>query len=66
MQLELNALQRSRTQLRGEVVRIEADIRSASSFNRLARVVESSLGMRVPADTQVIDLQVTEVARVAP
>jgi len=60
------ALDRTRTQLSGEVVKLEAEIRSASSRNRLAPLVESRLGMRVPSDTQVIDLPVTEAPRVAP
>ena len=49
-----------------EAQKLEADIRSASSRNRLAPLVESTLGMRVPADTQVIDLQIMEAPRVAP
>ena len=53
-------------QLSGEVIKLEADITSASSRNRLLPVVESTLGMRVPADTQVIDLPISEVTRVAP
>ena len=66
MQRDLSGIERMRTQLSGEVIKLESDIRSASSRNRLAPLVESTLGMRVPADTQVIDLQVTEVPRVAP
>lgn len=66
MQRDLSGIERTRTQLRGEVIKLESEIRSASSRNRLAKLVESTLGMRVPADTQVIDLQVTEVPRVAP
>jgi cell division protein FtsL len=66
LQRDLSALERTRTQLNGEVIKLEADIRSASSRNRLAPLVESTLGMRVPADTQVIDLQVMEVPRVTP
>lgn len=66
MQRDLSGIERTRTQLSGEVIKLESEIRSASSRNRLAPLVESTLGMRVPADTQVIDLQVTEVPRVAP
>jgi len=66
LQRDLTAIERTRTQLGGEVVKLQADIRSASSRNRLAPLVESTLGMRVPSDTQVTDLQVTEVPRVAP
>jgi len=66
MQRDLSGIERTRTQLSGEMIKLESEIRSASSRNRLAPLVESTLGMRVPADTQVIDLQVTEVPRVAP
>jgi cell division protein FtsL len=66
LQRDLTTIERTRTQLSGETIKLEADIRSASSRNRLAPLVESSLGMRVPADTQVIDLQVMEVPRVTP
>ena len=66
LQRDLAGIERTRTQLSGEVIKLEADIRSASSRNRLAPLVEADLGMRVPADTQVIDLQITEVPRVAP
>ncbi|MBC7561589.1 MAG: hypothetical protein H7305_01615 [Gemmatimonadaceae bacterium] len=66
LQRDLSGIERTRTQLSGEVIKLESEIRSASSRNRLAPLVESTLGMRVPADTQVIDLQVTEVPRVAP
>ena len=66
LQRDLSGIERTRTQLSGEVIKLEADIRSASSRNRLAPLVESTLGMRVPSDTQVIDLQVTEVPHVAP
>ncbi len=66
LQRDLTGIERTRTQLSGELIKLEADIRTASSRNRLAPLVESTLGMRVPSDTQVIDLQVTEVPRVAP
>ena len=66
LQRDLAGIERTRTQLSGEVIKLEADIRSASSRSRLAPLVESTLGMRVPADTQVIDLQVTEAPHVAP
>ncbi len=66
LQRDLTGIERTRMQLSGEVIKLEADITSASSRNRLLPVVESSLGMRVPADTQVIDLPVAEVPRVAP
>jgi cell division protein FtsL len=66
LQRDLTTIQRTRTQLSGEQIKLEAEIRSASSRTRLAPLVEQSLGMRVPADTQVIDLQVTEAPRVSP
>lgn len=66
LQRDLAGIERTRTQLSGEVIRLEADIRSASNRNRLAPLVESSLGMRSPSVTQVIDLPVTEETRVDP
>jgi cell division protein FtsL len=66
LQRDLVGIERTRTQLSGEVIKLEADITSASSRNRLLPIVESTLGMRVPADTQVIDLPISEVPRVAP
>jgi len=66
LQRDLTGIERTRTQLSGEGIKLESEIRSASSRNRLAPLVESKLGMRVPSDTQVIDLQVQEAARVAP
>ncbi|HYW49894.1 MAG TPA: hypothetical protein VE861_04765 [Gemmatimonadaceae bacterium] len=66
LQRDLTTIERTRTQLSGEVIKLESEIRSASSRNKLAPLVESTLGMRVPSDTQVIDLQVMEGARVAP
>lgn len=66
LQRDLTGIERTRTQLSGDVIKLESEIRSASSRNRLAPLVESKLGMRVPSDTQVIDLQVQEAARVAP
>jgi len=66
LQRDLTGIERTRTQLSGEVIKLESEIRSASSRNRLAPLVESKLGMRVPSDTQVIDLQIQEAVRVAP
>lgn len=43
-------------QLRNERVRVEAEIRDASSRVRLIPIAESKLGMHVPADTQVVIL----------
>lgn len=66
LQRDLSGIERTRTQLHGELIKLEADIRSASSRNRLAPLVESTLGMRVPADTQVIDIPFSEATRVTP
>jgi cell division protein FtsL len=66
LQRDLTMQERTRTQLSGEVTKLEAEIRSASSFTRLRPLVESTLGMRVPADTQVVDLQVMEATRGTP
>ncbi len=66
LQRDLAGIERTRTQLSGEVIRLEGEIRTASSRNRLAPLVESTLGMRVPSDTQVIDLPPEEAPRVAP
>ena len=43
-------------QLRNERVRVEAEIRDASSRVRLIPIAEAKLGMHVPADTQVVIL----------
>ena len=66
LQRDLTGIERTRTQLSGDVIKLEADIRSASSRTRLAPLVESTLGMRVPSDTQVIDLQVQGAGHVVP
>lgn len=66
LQRDLSGIERTRTQMNGEVIKLEADILSASSRNRLGLIVEASLGMRRPSVTQVIDLPVSEVPRVAP
>ncbi len=43
-------------QLQGERVRLESEIREASSRQRLGETVENRLGLRIPADTQVVIL----------
>jgi cell division protein FtsL len=43
-------------QLRNERVRLDAEIRDASSRVRLIPIAEARLGMHVPADTQVVIL----------
>ena len=40
--------------LAAERVKLQGDIRDASSRARLGSVAEKKLGMRVPADTQVV------------
>jgi cell division protein FtsL len=66
LQRDLSGIERTRTQLSGETLKLEADIKSASSRSRLGPLVESTLGMHVPSDTQVIDIPVSEASRVAP
>lgn len=43
-------------ELRNERVRLESEIRDASSRVRLIPIAEARLGMHVPADTQVVIL----------
>jgi cell division protein FtsL len=43
-------------QLRNERIRLEAEIRDASSRVQLIPIAEAKLGMHVPADTQVVIL----------
>ena len=43
-------------QLRNERVRLDAEIRDASSRAQLFPIAEAKLGMHVPADTQVVIL----------
>jgi hypothetical protein len=47
-------MERRLASLAAERVKIEGDIRDASSRARLGAVAEKKLGMRVPADTQVV------------
>lgn len=44
-------------QLMNQRVLIEAEIRKASSRDRLLPIAENRLGMRLPADTQVVYLK---------
>lgn len=53
----LRELERRRDAVEGTRVRLEAEIREASSRARLGPVVEQRLHMYVPADSQVIILQ---------
>jgi cell division protein FtsL len=66
LQRDLSGIERTRTQMSGEVIKLEADILAASSRNRLGPIVEATLGMRRPSVTQVIDLPVPEAAHVTP
>ena len=52
----LTALDARKVQLEGERVRLESEIREASSRQRLGETVENRLGMKIPADTQVVIL----------
>lgn len=66
LQRDLAGIERTRTQLSGDVLKLDAEIRMATNRNRLSPLVEATLGLRGPSETQVIDLAVTEVPRVAP
>lgn len=50
----VRGMERRLASLAAERVKLEGDIRDASSRARLGGVAESKLGMRVPADTQVV------------
>lgn len=50
----VRAMERNLAALAAERVKLEGDIRDASSRARLGAVAEHKLGMRVPADTQVV------------
>lgn len=54
---EVATLEQQRTQLEGERARLELEIRDLSSRARLAPVAEQRLGMRIPSDSQVIDIR---------
>ncbi len=60
LQRDLAVIERTRTQLSGEVLKLDADLRTASSRNRIVPLVEATLGMRMPADTQTIDVPAEE------
>ncbi|MEK0430261.1 MAG: hypothetical protein RL139_65 [Gemmatimonadota bacterium] len=53
---ELRTLRQQRAALTATQAALEGAIRDASSRARLARTVESALGMRVPPDSLVIRL----------
>ena len=54
---EISLLEQKRTQLDGERSRLELEIRDLSSRARLAPIAEQRLGMRIPSDSQVIDIR---------
>jgi cell division protein FtsL len=54
---ELRELGRRRAQLAATRTALESDVRVASSRARIAPLAERRLGMRVPADTQVVSLR---------
>lgn len=54
---EIATLEQKRTQLEGERARLELEIRDVSSRARLAPIAEQRLGMRIPSDSQVIDIR---------
>ena len=59
---EISLLEQKRTQLEGERARLELEIRDLSSRARLAPIAEQRLGMRIPSDSQVIDIRRDPVA----
>ena len=65
---ELRDLTRRRSQLIAERAALLGAVRVAASRGRMAPVAEQRLGMRVPADTQVVLLQrpAVRAARSAP
>jgi cell division protein FtsL len=52
----LTALDAKKVQLQSERVRLESEIRTASSRQSLGSVAETRLGMRIPPDNQVVIL----------
>jgi hypothetical protein len=50
----LRELTEQRTELDAQRTRIEGDIRSTLTLRRLGAIVEKRLGLRVPADSQII------------
>ena len=51
---QLRELTERRTELDGRRTRLEGDIRSTLTLRRLGAIVEKRLGLRVPADSQII------------
>ncbi len=63
---EIRALEADRQRLEARRTQLQADIRDASSRLKLQPIAEHRLGMKVPADAQVILLPRTPEARRAP
>jgi len=53
---QMSGMESRLRQLRNERIRLDAEIRDASSRVRLIPIAEARLGMHVPADTQVVIL----------
>lgn len=54
--LELTALQRRRSNLESERVRLSQDIRDASSRPVIVPIAERRLGMHIPSESQIVIL----------
>jgi hypothetical protein len=54
--LELQKLSRRMIELQAERAKLQTELVSATSRSRLGPLVEQRLGMRVPADSQIVDL----------
>ena len=63
--LELTALQRRKANLESERVRLDQEIRTASSRARLLPIAER-LGMHMPSERQIVVLKRQERERAAP
>lgn len=63
--LELTALQRRKAHLESERVRLDQEIRTASSRARLLPIAER-LGMHMPAETQIVVLERPKRESAAP
>lgn len=53
---ELLELDRTRASLESERIKLVNDIRNATSFSRIGPLVSRRLGLRTPADSQVVRL----------
>jgi len=57
--VEYTALQRKRANLESERVKLDQEIRDASSRARLLPLAEERLGMRIPSESQIVVLERT-------